>query len=149
MDIRFWNTHKVLYLAGCKKEWVEPNEQVVSEVTAAEEWTKPQEQRTLEGWAVTKVPQWTKEGLMEHIVKLVVVDDQVRRAVHLCNNGSALMADCSTCIMSTQRPFLLWTMQLSIVSSCSNALVPRRVIFPTAQVLPMLSTKRHTKSEAC
>jgi hypothetical protein len=79
MNIRFWNTHKDLYLVGCEKEKVKPNERVMIVVTAAEEGKKPQEQRTLEGWAVTKVPQWTKEGLMEHIVKLVVVDDQVRK----------------------------------------------------------------------
>ncbi|KAN0139585.1 hypothetical protein V8E53_002614 [Lactarius tabidus] len=36
------------------------------------------EQGTLKGWntANAKVPLWSKEGLMEHIVELVVVDDQ-------------------------------------------------------------------------
>jgi hypothetical protein len=48
-------------------------------VTEAEGETKPQEQKTLEGWTVAKVPQWSRDGLMEHIVELVVVDDQVRR----------------------------------------------------------------------
>lgn len=47
---------------------------------AEAEGPRPQDQKTLEGWAVAKVPQWTKEGLMEHIVELVVVDDQVRNA---------------------------------------------------------------------
>ena len=40
---------------------------------------KLREQKTLEDWTVAKVPQWSKEGLMEHIVELVVVDDQVRK----------------------------------------------------------------------
>jgi hypothetical protein len=47
--------------------------------TKTEEVTKPLEQRTIEGWTVTKVPMWSREGLMEHIVELVVVDDQVRK----------------------------------------------------------------------
>jgi hypothetical protein len=42
--------------------------------------TKAKEQGTLEGWTVAKEPQWSREGLMEHIVELVVVDDQVRNA---------------------------------------------------------------------
>ena len=37
-------------------------------------------QGSLEEWTVAKAPQWSKEGLMEHIVELVVVDDQVREA---------------------------------------------------------------------
>jgi hypothetical protein len=68
-------------LAGCKKEGIEPNKRVMSEVTKAEGpegGGKLKEQRTLEDWTVAKVPQWTKAGLMEHIVELVVVDDQVR-----------------------------------------------------------------------
>ena len=40
---------------------------------------KLQAQRTLEDFTVAKVPQWTKDGLMEHIIELVVVDDQVRK----------------------------------------------------------------------
>lgn len=80
MDIRHWGTHEEKYLAGCKRERVEPNERIMSDVKEAAEGKKPPEQRTLEGWTVAKVPQWTKEGLMEHIVALVVVDDQVRKA---------------------------------------------------------------------
>jgi hypothetical protein len=47
--------------------------------TKTEEVTKPLEQRMIKGWTVTKVPMWSREGLMEHIVELVVVDDQVRK----------------------------------------------------------------------
>ena len=67
-----------MYLAGCKKEGIEPNQQVISEVTEEAGGKKLQEQKTLEDWTVAKVPQWSKDGLMEHIVELVVVDDQVR-----------------------------------------------------------------------
>ena len=49
------------------------------EVTKIVKGTKLQEQTTIKGWTVTKVPQWTRDGLMEHIVELVVVDDQVRK----------------------------------------------------------------------
>ena len=80
MDIRHWKTHGELYLAGCQCEKVEPNERIMLAVTKPAEGTKPDEQRTLEGWTVAKVPAWSKEGLMEHIVELVVVDDQVRKA---------------------------------------------------------------------
>jgi hypothetical protein len=76
-DARQWNTHGEQYLAGCQCEEVEPNERVLSAVTEAAEGSKPQEQRMLEGWAVVKMPQWSRDGLMEHIVELVVVDDQV------------------------------------------------------------------------
>jgi hypothetical protein len=65
---------------GCKREGVDPNERIISEAMQAVEGKKPAEQRTLEGWAVAKVPQWSREGLMDHIVELVVVDDQVRKA---------------------------------------------------------------------
>lgn len=65
-------------MAGCEREKVEPNERVMKAVTEAA-GGKAQEQGTLEGWTVAKMPQWTKEGLMEHIVELVVVDDQVRK----------------------------------------------------------------------
>jgi hypothetical protein len=51
----------------------------MSAMTEAAGGGKLQEQKTLEDWTVTKVPQWSKEGLMEHIVELVVVDDQVRK----------------------------------------------------------------------
>ena len=48
-------------------------------VTVAAGGGKLQAQRTLEDFTVAKVPQWTKDGLMEHIIELVVVDDQVRK----------------------------------------------------------------------
>jgi hypothetical protein len=68
----------------------------MSVVTEAVESSKPQEQRTLEGWAAVKTPQWSRDGLMEHIVKLVVVDDQVcnrRKAhFHLCKLKSTLIS---------------------------------------------------------
>jgi hypothetical protein len=76
-ETRLWDTHKKLYLAGCEKERIEPNKRVMSEVTEAEGGGKLKEQRTLDDWTVAKVPQWSKAGLMEHIVELVVVDDQV------------------------------------------------------------------------
>jgi hypothetical protein len=50
---------------------------------AAEGGKKLQEQKTLDGWPVAKVPQWSREGLMEHIVELVVVDDQVRKYIYV------------------------------------------------------------------
>ena len=77
MVIRQWTTHREPYLDGCKFEEVEPNERVM---TADRERTGPSPQGSLEGWTVAKTPQWSKRGLMEHIVKLVVVDDQVREA---------------------------------------------------------------------
>jgi hypothetical protein len=50
----------------------------MSSVVKAPEGTRLQEQSSLEGWTVAKEPQWSKQGLMEHIIELVVVDDQVR-----------------------------------------------------------------------
>ena len=78
--IRHWSTHKESYLAGCKKEGVEPNQRILTLVTKAGEGTKTLGQGSLEEWAAGKAPRWLKEGLMEHIVELVVVDDQVREA---------------------------------------------------------------------
>jgi hypothetical protein len=53
----------------------------VSAVTKTREGTKTLEQGSLEEWTVGKAPQlapqWSKDGLMEHIIELVVVDDQV------------------------------------------------------------------------
>ncbi|KAH9023204.1 hypothetical protein EDB84DRAFT_1441037 [Lactarius hengduanensis] len=74
--IRQWNTHGESYLTGCQREDVEPNERVMSAVREVTPGTKSQEQGTLEGWSAVKVPQWTKDGLREHIVELVVVNDQ-------------------------------------------------------------------------
>lgn len=57
--------------------------------TKAERGTGLHEQRSLEGWTVAKEPRWSKEGLKEHIIELVVVDDQVSETsdVHLCNKS--------------------------------------------------------------
>jgi hypothetical protein len=49
----------------------------MSAVTKTGEGIK--EQGSLEGWTIPKAPLWSKEGLMEHIIELVVVDDQVRQ----------------------------------------------------------------------
>ena len=78
-DIRYWSTHKNLYLAGCEHEGVEPNQCILSAVKRAEQGTIPQGQGSLEEWTAKKIPKWSKDGLMEHIVELVVVDDQVRQ----------------------------------------------------------------------
>ena len=76
-DFRHWSTHKAKYLAGCQSEQVEPNKRIMSAVTKTGEGIK--EQGSLEGWTILKAPLWLKEGLMEHIIELVVVDDQVRQ----------------------------------------------------------------------
>jgi hypothetical protein len=75
IDVRNWSTHKAQYLEGCKKNKVEPNDRVMS---ANGDRPGLLQQGSLEGWTVTKPPQWSKQGLMEHIIELVVVDDQVR-----------------------------------------------------------------------
>ncbi|KAN0138441.1 Ribonuclease H-like domain containing protein [Lactarius tabidus] len=74
--VRHWGTHKGRYMAGCQREQVEPNERIMSNVMKPGEGAETQKQESLEKWTVTKVPQWSKAGLMEHIVELVVVDDQ-------------------------------------------------------------------------
>lgn len=66
----------------------------MSQVTEEEGGGKLKKQKTLEDWTVAKVPQWSKAGLMEHIVELVVVDDQVRTVRHLCNNDSCSILLC-------------------------------------------------------
>jgi hypothetical protein len=76
-NFRHWSTHKAKYLAGCQSEQVEPNQRIMSAVTKTGEGIK--EQGSLEGWTIPKAPLWSKEGLMEHIIELVVVDDQVRQ----------------------------------------------------------------------
>jgi hypothetical protein len=81
-----------LYLAECQKE-VKPNQREMSAMTKAAEEARPQEQQSLEGWTVAKEPQWSKQGLMEHIIKLVVVDDQVRDAMFIY----VTRADVPTC----------------------------------------------------
>jgi hypothetical protein len=80
VENRQWDTHKTVYLAGCKHEQVEPNERIMRKVAESEHKKNPQEQTMMDGWTVTKAPQWSREGLMEHIIELVVVDDQVRNA---------------------------------------------------------------------
>lgn len=66
---------------GCKKEGVEPSEHIMGLVTTVK-GTTTMVQGSLEEWAAGKAvaPQWSKEGLMEHIVELVVADDQVRQS---------------------------------------------------------------------
>ena len=64
-------------MVGCQHEGVKPNKRVVSAVTKTRGGTRTLEQGSLEEWTVGKALQWSKEGLMEHILKLVVVDDQV------------------------------------------------------------------------
>jgi hypothetical protein len=92
IDVRQWNTHKKLYLAGCQCKQVEPNQRVMSAMMKGADKKRPQEQRSLEGWTVAKEPQWSKWGLMEHIVDLVVVDDQVRHATFIyVTRADALM----------------------------------------------------------
>ena len=63
---------------GCKKEKVEPNKCIMKSVTKEAQGTRLQDQKLLEGWTVSKVSQWSKEGLKEHLIELMVVDDQVR-----------------------------------------------------------------------
>jgi hypothetical protein len=65
---------------GCQREHVKPNQRIISATTKAGEGIKAQEQGSLEEWTVATAPKWLKDGLMEHIVELVVVDDQVRQA---------------------------------------------------------------------
>lgn len=65
-------------MAGCKKEKVKPHKCIMKSVTKEAEGTRPQDQKSLEGWTITKVSQWSKQGLKKHLIKLVVVDDQVR-----------------------------------------------------------------------
>ncbi|KAN0130476.1 Ribonuclease H-like domain containing protein [Lactarius tabidus] len=74
--IRQWNMHKEQYLTGCQCENIEPNQCMMSSVAKAPEGTRLQEQSSLEGWTVAKESQWSKQGLMEHIIELVVVDNQ-------------------------------------------------------------------------
>ncbi|KAF8256624.1 hypothetical protein EI94DRAFT_1710730 [Lactarius quietus] len=74
--IRHWGTHEGWYLAGCQRERVEPNERIMSTVMKAGKGAETQKQESLEKWTVDKVPLWSKVGLMEYIIELVVVDDQ-------------------------------------------------------------------------
>jgi hypothetical protein len=83
IDDRQWDTHKERYMAGCRREQVEPNQRVMRAVEKPAEVPGLQEQRTLEGWSVAKESRWSKQGLMEHIIELVVVDDQVRHATFI------------------------------------------------------------------
>jgi hypothetical protein len=132
-------------LAGCQREQVKPHKRIMMAVTEAVEETKPQGQKTLEGWTVAKVPQWSRDGLMEHIIELVVVDDQVRSVKFFYVTSSM----CSTRVFrvtGTRRLFPWWTVQPSDVCSCSNALLPRIVTCPTARVSPTLSLQKRTKS---
>jgi hypothetical protein len=144
MDVRHWNNHRELYLAGCQREQVEPNKRVMVAVTEEEEGKKPKDQMTLEGWTVAKVPQWSREGLMEHIVELVVVDDQVR---NLCNKSCTLKALNAQFWTVTRRPFPSWTVQPSVDSSCSNAPLPGIAISLTARPSPRPSIRKRKRSE--
>ena len=72
---RNFTTHGKIYLEKCKEIGMEP--------VAAALPQQPQEsaslqdsQANLDGF-VKSVPKWSKEGLLEHIIDLVVSDDQV------------------------------------------------------------------------
>ena len=45
-------------------------------VTKEAEGTRTQNQKSLECWTITKVSQRSNKGLKEHLIELVVVDDQ-------------------------------------------------------------------------
>ena len=70
-------------MAGCQKEGVEQNQHILGLVTKGKgTTTSPTKvQGSLEEWVTGQAtPGWLKDGLMEHIIELVRVDDQVRCA---------------------------------------------------------------------
>ena len=83
----------MLYLVGCKKEQVTLNQRIMTAVTEAAKGKKTQGQKMLEEWPVAKVPQWSRQGLMEHFIELVVVDDQVRKYIYVMSTHVQLVCD--------------------------------------------------------
>lgn len=77
---RRFATHGEVYLTKCKQAGIELHERVLQEAgSAAEEEGAAKHdkgQQKLDSF-LKKDEQWTKEGLLDHIVELVVTNDQV------------------------------------------------------------------------
>jgi hypothetical protein len=73
---RNFTTHGKVYLEKCKEVDMEPVAAALPQ--KSQDSTSLQDsQANLDGF-VKSVPKWSKEGLLEHIIDLVVSDDQVR-----------------------------------------------------------------------
>ena len=68
-------THGKIYLEKCKEVGMEPVAAALPQ--QSQDLASLQDsQANLDGF-VKSVPKWSKEGLLEHIINLVVSDDQV------------------------------------------------------------------------
>jgi hypothetical protein len=76
-DYRNWSTHGEIYLTKCNELDFEPVAAALPPQSKdSERLDESASQANLDGFA-KPVPKWSKEGLLEHIVDLVVSDDQV------------------------------------------------------------------------
>ena len=73
---RNFTTHSKVYLEKCKEVGMEPIAAALPQ-QSQDSSSLQDSQANLDGF-VKSVPKWSKEGLLEHIIDLVVSDDQVR-----------------------------------------------------------------------
>ncbi|KAF8801154.1 hypothetical protein BYT27DRAFT_7262185 [Phlegmacium glaucopus] len=66
---RNWESHGEQYLKKCKASKIEPHPRALA-IKIEEE-----QEEKIDGF-LKPAPKWTKEGLLEHIIEFVVVDDQ-------------------------------------------------------------------------
>ena len=70
---RAWDTHGDIYLKKCKEAGVDPHPRAIGSDKNDKNATL--KQGNLDSF-MQRMPTWTKQGLMEHIVQFVVADDQ-------------------------------------------------------------------------
>ncbi|THG95518.1 hypothetical protein EW026_g6148 [Hermanssonia centrifuga] len=76
---RKWASHGARYLRKCAEQGLTPNHLAVPKPTT-EDLNEGGSKPTLDSF-VKKVPKWTQQGLLDHIVELIVSDDQAFRLV--------------------------------------------------------------------
>ncbi len=76
---RKWASHGARYLRKCAEQGLTPNHLAVPKPTTED---LNEGGSTLDSF-VKKVPKWTQQGLLDHIVELIVSDDQVMRHSNL------------------------------------------------------------------
>lgn len=69
-------THGAIYLAKCKDLGIPPNPAALQAAGTEQALPLGEKQTDLHGF-VKSTPKWTKEGLLEHILEFIILDDQV------------------------------------------------------------------------
>ncbi|THG95548.1 hypothetical protein EW026_g6127 [Hermanssonia centrifuga] len=72
---RKWLTHGGTYIAKCKAWGLMPNYTAVPKATVGEADDEDRLSATLDGF-IKKVPKWLRQDLLDHIIELIVSDNQ-------------------------------------------------------------------------